>query len=240
MLMYDQLATYYDALVKDEEATAAWVSFVNKYAYGNTFLEVASGSGEITLALADQGYHMTAGDLSVKMLQRAQAKDHSEKVEWHCFDMRDLRQFTVYDSILCFCDSINYLIECEDWRLFFQEAYAHLKENGVLLFDMHTKDRLTEFAEDYCEAGYINQTAYEWTISAEGDLLYHNFVFYDDGAKPSLEQHVQRVMSSDWVTACLKEIGFQVKIVTDFTKPGCQSGEKYFYICKKVSKGEKR
>lgn len=232
--MYEKLATYYDALVKDEKATAAWTSFVKQHAFGNAFLEVACGSGEITLALAKEGYHMSAGDISEAMLKCARLKQGSEAVAWHVLDMRHLDAFSTYDSILCFCDSVNYLIDLDDWRLFFQQAYAHLKDNGVLLFDMHAVDRLTEFQEEYCEAGYIDHTAYEWTVTAEDDCIYHNFVFYDEANQPILEQHIQRVVSADWVSQCLREIGFQTKVFTDFDQPGIQSGEKYFYVCKKV------
>lgn len=231
--MYDKLAAYYDALVKDEEATAAWVDFVKQHAVGHSFLEVACGSGEITLALAKAGYHMTAGDISEEMLKQAQAKPNSEAVAWHYLDMRDLQAFGTYDSILCFCDSVNYLIDFADWHAFFHQAYEHLNDHGVLLFDMHSIDRLAEFSEEYCEAGYINDTAYEWTISTEGDLIYHNFVFYNEEAQPALEQHVQRVMEPDFVMKCLNDIGFHVDVMTDFTKTGIQNGEKYFYICRK-------
>ena len=47
--MYQILAKYYDALVKDEEATKAWADFVESHATFNTVLEYACGSGEITL-----------------------------------------------------------------------------------------------------------------------------------------------------------------------------------------------
>lgn len=237
--MYEKLAAYYDALVKDDQATAAWVQLVKQSVTGKQLLEAACGSGEITLALAKAGYHMTAGDISQSMLKQACAKQGSELVDWHCFDMRDMDRFKSYDAVLCFCDSINYLTDFNDWRLFFTQAYAHLKDNGVLLFDMHTLDRLDEFAQEYCEAGYLDDCAYEWTISAEDDCIYHNFIFYDEEAHPSLEQHIQRVIEPQRVIDCLCEIGFSVDVYTDFTKPGIQSGEKYFYICKKSTSGGK-
>ncbi len=233
MLMYDKLAAYYDALVKDEEATKAWVDFVKRHGVGRRILEVACGSGEITLALAQQGYQIDAGDISAPMLKHAQAKRGSEQIHWRCFDMRDLHACKQYDSILCFCDSINYLTETQDWQTFFTQAYAHLNTNGTLLFDMHSQDRLSEFTQEYCEAGYLEDTAYEWTINREQDYIYHRFVFYDEAARPCMEQHIQRVMPVTWVNDCLKDIGFQIEIYTDFDKPGIQSGEKYFYVCHK-------
>ena len=59
-MIYDVLASYYDALVKDDEATAAWVALIQRHMQGNEIMEVACGSGEITIALAQKGYHMHA------------------------------------------------------------------------------------------------------------------------------------------------------------------------------------
>lgn len=233
-MMYRTLAAYYDALVKDEAATAQWVAYVKRYipqSDRKRLLEAACGSGEITLALARCGYRMQAGDISMDMLHQAQAKANARLVEWHCFDMRNLSGFDCFDGILCFCDSLNYLLKQADVRKFFCEAYAHLLSGGVLLFDMHSLDRLDEFAQEYCEVGNIDDTAYEWTINCEDDYLYQTFAFYDKEAHVSLEQHIQRVYDPKWVMDTLMEIGFRVEVCTDFEQSGIAAGEKYFYAC---------
>ncbi|MFQ8583964.1 MAG: hypothetical protein ACLSA6_16285 [Holdemania massiliensis] len=55
-MSYDSLAAYYDALVKDEEATAAWLDYTRRYLEPCSLLELACGSGEISIALAEAGY----------------------------------------------------------------------------------------------------------------------------------------------------------------------------------------
>lgn len=67
--------------------------------------------------------------------------------------MCDLHTDKSYDGILCLCDSFNYLLKDEQVRALFQGAYRHLRDNGVFLVDMHSMDRLEEFAEEYNEAG---------------------------------------------------------------------------------------
>ena len=144
-MIYDVLASYYDALVKDDEATAAWVALIQRHMQGNEIMEVACGSGEITIALAQKGYHMHASDISPAMIRAAKAKPGAAMVDWRVMDMRQL-QGGAYDGILCLCDSFNYLLEEAEVSSFFRSVYAHLREHGVFIVDMHSQDRLKEFA----------------------------------------------------------------------------------------------
>ena len=50
-MMYGTLAHYYDALVKDEDASMAWVAFIEQHVKKGKVLELACGSGEITIAV---------------------------------------------------------------------------------------------------------------------------------------------------------------------------------------------
>lgn len=44
-MMYELLAHVYDALVKDDEATACWVELIKAHIRGTELLELACGSG---------------------------------------------------------------------------------------------------------------------------------------------------------------------------------------------------
>ena len=232
-MMYEALAKVYDALVKDDEATTAWVTLIETHMPKGEVLELACGSGEITLALAEQGYHMTATDISKDMLEEAKAKDSQHEVVWRVMDMSDIQDDKQYDGILCLCDSFNYLLEEEQIQAMLDGVMAHLKEGGVFIVDMHSMDRLEEFEEEYNEAGKILGQEYQWTIYAQDDRIYQNFAFYDANGRITLEQHIQRVYEPAWILAQLKQRHFDVEVVTDFTLPGIHSGEKQFYICKK-------
>lgn len=233
-MMYELLAHVYDALVKDDEATACWVELIKAHIRGTELLELACGSGEITIALAQEGYHVDASDLSAAMIEEAKKKDGSEQVSWSVMDMCDLYTDKSYDGILCLCDSFNYLLKDEQVRALFQGAYRHLRDNGVFLVDMHSMDRLEEFAEEYNEAGHVKDLEYQWTIASEDDRIYQNFAFYDSEGRVTLEQHEQRVYEPAWILAELKNAGFQVEVYTDFTQAGICEGEKQFYICRKA------
>lgn len=233
-MMYEMLAHVYDALVKDDAATQAWVKLIQTHVHGKELLELACGSGEITIALARAGYHVHASDLSADMIDEAKRKEGSELVTWSVMDMCDLHMEEHFDGILCLCDSFNYLLQEEQVLSLFQKAYDHLFDGGVFLVDMHSLDRLDEFQEEYNEAGHVKGIEYQWTITSEEDRIHQNFAFYDAQGRVTLEQHEQRVYDPQWILEKLQEVGFQVAVYTDFTLEGIQEGEKQFYICTKA------
>jgi ubiquinone/menaquinone biosynthesis C-methylase UbiE len=233
-LNYSVLADFYDTLVKDVEATDQWVAYTKHRVHGNNILELACGSGEITLALANEGYRLDALDLSEAMIERAMRKDITGKVRFMQGDMLDLSGYGTYDAILCYCDSINYLLPT-DLDVLFNEVNRHLEKNGVFLFDMHTPDRLVEFTEPFIEEGWIDTTAYQWAIESDDRRIIHHFRFYFADGTAITETHVQYVFDLQDVTKQLEKNGFSVTATSDFEEPTGNEGEKYF-IC--AMKGE--
>jgi SAM-dependent methyltransferase len=234
-LNYAGLADYYDQLVKDDEATLAWVDYTRKRVKGKHVLELACGSGEITLALADQGFAMSALDLSPEMVERASAKDTEKKVDFSVGNMLDLDRYADFDAILCYCDSINYL-ERKDLERFFKQVHGHLNDGGVFLFDMHTPERLAEFLEPYIEEDWIGDTAYQWAIESDDPKIIHHFRFYGKDGNIVSETHVQTVFDLKEVVDLLKKQGFSVELTTDFEGPSDQAAEKYF-VCARKGEG---
>ncbi len=231
-MIYNTLAHYYDGLVKDEEATQAWVNLIQKHITKKDMMELACGSGEITLALAQLGYRIDASDLSAEMIQEAKQKEHASLVHFYTMDMLDFHSDKKYDSVICLCDSINYITKETSLANLFASIHATLKEDGVFLFDTHSLDRLVEFEEEFYEEGEVNGQQYTWSIMSQDDLIYHNFLFYDDNGVATQEQHTQRVYDPSLLAALLAPY-FTFEIVTDFEEEGICEGEKYFYICRR-------
>lgn len=236
MAQYETLGHYYDALVKDEQASQDWVEWIESFQPGENFLELACGSGEITERLA-LNHQMTALDLSASMLEEARKKDLAGKIRFLHQDMRDLSSLGCFDAIGCFCDSFNYLIEAEEVQNFFKEIHDHLVSGGLFLFDSHGQARLDEFAQDYEETGQFEDgTQVQWIISASEDLIYQDFAFYFPD-RTVLEHHLQRVYSPALLQQWLEEAGFEVIDVRgDFGWEPLETCEKYFFACRKKDK----
>lgn len=231
-MIYDKLSCYYDALVKDEQATQAWVKWIESVVQPCSLLELACGSGEITLALAQDGYTVSALDLSEGMVQKAKEKDKNGRIDFYCQDMKDLSNFKSFDAITCLCDSFNYILSKEEVSHFFEEVKNHLNINGYFFFDTHSLDRLTEFEEEFNETGHFDDCDYQWSIMSEDDWVYQDFALYFDDEVVQ-EHHIQRVYDPSWLEQELQKHFEIVSVSTDFDLEGIQSGEKYFYVCRR-------
>ena len=236
MAQYETLGHYYDALVGDDHACDQWVDWIESFHPGKTFLELACGSGEITARLA-KNHQVSALDLSASMLEAAKTKEEANQIEFFLQDMRNLANFDQFDTIGCFCDSFNYLIEEAEVQDFFKQIHDHLNENGLFLFDSHGNERLQEFADEYEEAGTFDDgPQVQWVISAEGDLIYQDFAFFLNGTSGVIqEHHLQRVYPLEKLLAWLDQAGFEViSCVGDFGLEPLETCEKYFIAARKI------
>lgn len=251
---YEGLANYYDLLINDEEGQLRYAEYVHTQ-LGKMLqqkpeeikiLELACGSGMLAHLLAKHGYVIDASDVSSSMITVAKKRNEAFKQEVegnvnipHFFEL-DMREFSLtkpYDVILCFCDSINYLLEDSDITSMFASVYANLKENGIFLFDCHSVDRLDEFRAGYEEANLLDDLEYQWNIDTVNEQLHQRLEIWDDSYVPTLyveEHHVQRVYQSEFMISALQQAGFtDITITTDFDLPGVVEGEKQFYRCRR-------
>ncbi len=229
MNSYDVLAAFYDELIIEPSSIDEWVLFTQKHTIGSEILEVACGSGIITEKLIKAGFHVEGFDLSKVMIDKAKTKLKDLNVKLFVDDMRTFNLKKTYHTIVCFNDSINYLSDSVELKQLFDSIAKHLEKGGVFLFDIHTIERLQEFANEFIEEGYINDTAYQWSIISEDDKILHNLVFYIDN-KPIIEQHIQTVFAKQDVKNMLNTCGFEVKVYTDFDKDETEKGDKWFFV----------
>jgi len=226
------LAKYYDALVKDEAASLLWLAFTKTHATGSSLLELAAGTGEITRLLAYSDYHVHASDIDEEILAINQKKNEGLGIEFSITDMRSFSFDTKFDTIVCYCDSVNYLEDEKEVKALFSHVDQHLKDSGVFLFDIHSRERLEEFQEPFIEEGYVDGVAYQWMIETAGNRLYHHFSFWENEI-PSEESFYQTVFNIEDIRLYLEELGFSITIFTDFLEKGIKSGERYCIVARR-------
>ena len=146
MAIYDLLAPHYDAVTGDSSTETAFVDKVISHSghQAITLLEVACGTGSIIAPLAHK-YQVSGLDISPGMLDIARAKLPAG-TPLHLADMSDFELSVKFDVIICVYHGINHLLRFESWGKFFDCAYRHLADDGVLIFDVLSIENLKAMA----------------------------------------------------------------------------------------------
>jgi SAM-dependent methyltransferase len=247
-MSYEQFAYLYDELMQDAPYDE-WVRFVKgklaKYQVdGKNLLDLACGTGELSVRFAKEGFSVTGVDLSADMLAVAQAKAQEQGLAIPFFeqDMANLEGHEEFDIIGIFCDSLNYLQSDKDVIQTFLSAFKYLKDGGMVFFDVHSTYKISQIFIDQTftladeHLSYIwNSFAGELPNSVEHELSF--FVLDEQSEKYDRfdELHYQRTYPIQQYTDWLKEAGFEIlEICADFedVEPKDQS-ERIFFIARK-------
>lgn len=105
---------------------------------GGHVLDLACGTGRLTIPMAQAGLQVTGGDLSAKMLERAQrfAEARAVEVDLVQLDMHDFDlNGRTFETIIVAMNSVLHLHQPNDFRSFFRSVARHLSKKGVLVFD---------------------------------------------------------------------------------------------------------
>lgn len=125
-------------------------------------LDLACGTGRMTLELASRGYDMIGADGSMDMLSVAYERAaEREDVPTPLYLLQDMRCFELYGTVgavTCCLDSINYLLSEQDVERCFACVHNYLDPDGLFLFDVNTPYK---FEHIYGDNAYILED--EWT-----------------------------------------------------------------------------
>ncbi|HBM75927.1 MAG TPA: class I SAM-dependent methyltransferase [Clostridiaceae bacterium] len=242
---YNEMAYYYDSLMDDVDYDA-WAKYIikliNMYnVVQNDVLDMACGTGNISVRMAKSGYDVTAFDISQDMLSVASMKALESKVRINFLaqDMYDIKLDGKYGIILCSCDSINYIIDPKKLKQVFEWVYGHLKDGGIFIFDINSSYKLRKiigentFTYDNDDIVYIwdnhmgddNTIEFYLTFFVKKGNLYHRFD----------ETHIERIYEVSEIEKFLKESGFsRISKYNGFTLDGiCDMSERVNFAVQK-------
>lgn len=133
--IYD-MAGLYDAIVQPGPCEAFYCEEARRR--GGPVLELACGTGRLTLPLARDGHDVVGLDASAAMLDLARRKASESRVRI-AFLQGDMREFDVgrqFGLVVLSCNSLAHLTEVEDLRACLAAVARHLTPGGVFAFDV--------------------------------------------------------------------------------------------------------
>ncbi|MCQ4086209.1 class I SAM-dependent methyltransferase [Saccharibacillus sp. JS10] len=258
-MSYGKFAYIYDELMQDMPYSK-WQRFAldawEKHGNPSEVVELGCGTGTLTTLLAEQGYHMTGIDLSEDMLAVAHHKASERpmlqgllrtgSLRFACQDMTEWVTPEPVDSVISFCDCLNYLTEPQQIEDTFRRTYEGLKPGGTFLFDVHHPNTLRRYEEEQPFVLDEDQVSYIWTCGLDEERIeieHHLRIFVrreEDSSSAELydrfdEIHVERAYEMTWLQQALLDAGFSsAEYYADFGwEKADEETERVFFVAVK-------
>jgi len=231
--MYNSFAKIYDELMTDAPYQK-WGTYISDILIERGLiptesskplvLDLACGTGTMTLLLAEKGYDMMGVDASIDMLAAAQEKSYNEgqNILFLAQDMRELDLFGTIDAAVCVCDGINYILDEDELFTVFKRVRLFMNPGGVFIFDMNTEYKFKELLGNRSFEGKSeNGAAYSLDNSFDETLGINEYrvLFTHENGDSFTEIHRQRAYKTDKVIDLLQKAGFgDVLISHEYTK----------------------
>jgi len=142
---YEEFSKYYDIVFPLGEAQ---LRFINKRAKDKKkILDLAAGTGNYSIALAKEGYEVTAVDLDSEMVKNIEEKANKEevKVTAIAMDMKEIDKIgSKFDLIFCIGNSLVHLDNKDEIKKVINKLYNLLNKDGVLIIQIINYDRIIQ------------------------------------------------------------------------------------------------
>ncbi|KAA0549340.1 class I SAM-dependent methyltransferase [Bacillus sp. BGMRC 2118] len=246
-MTYQHFAHIYDFLMKDVPYDK-WVTYFKSRAKemraGAHLLDLACGTGTLSVPFSKLGLNVTGVDLSTEMLSVADEKARKENVPvtFLQMNMTEISGMGTFDYIVCFCDSLNYLKRDEEIIETFKGVYDSLDPNGTFMFDVHSVHKMEYIFKDQTFVDNDEDVSYIWNCF-EGEYplsVEHELTFFVRDEETDLyerfdEVHYQRTFMIEQYEKWLREVGFtSIEISSDFKSTLHEpQNERIFFCCQK-------
>lgn len=228
---YGIFSAYYDRLMTDAgyAQRAEYLLSLFRMHTGrrpDTMLDLACGSGNLTLELAQRGIDMIGVDSSGDMLALAAEKaiGRALRVLWLEQDMRELDLYGTVECAVCTLDSLNHLLRISELVTVFRHLSLFIEPGGWLIFDVNTPYKhskiLSENAFVFEESDFFCVWRNHFIKSTcEVDMLLDFFVPSGEDSYSRLTDTVrERAYSRRTWENCLRKTGFYTSAVYEDMK----------------------
>ncbi len=245
-MAYGEFAKIYDDLINEDIDYDVMVERIIEICKENninheSYLDVACGTGNVTVRLAKYFKDIYAVDLSEDMLREAFNKLKEKKIKGRiiCQDMTELQLNKKFDLITSVLDSTNYITEPDRLFDYFNGVYEHLNDEGIFVFDINSYYKLSNILGNNIYTYSEDEVFYTWENVFEDDMVSMFLTFFVK-TKGELyerfeEEHLERAYTEGQIEKYLDKCGFKIIGKYDgYSKNDVQAtSERIVYVVKK-------
>ncbi|MBQ1992809.1 MAG: class I SAM-dependent methyltransferase [Clostridia bacterium] len=248
MLSYSYFADYYDNLTNnvDYKAYAEYIlELCKRYNHDTGItLDLACGTGSLTVLLKQMGVDIYGVDASAEMLSVAQEKALNADISGMLFLRQKMQKLDLYgtiDTCICTLDSINHVTNIENVQKAFEKVSFFMNPKALFIFDVNTLYKHKEILGNNTFVYDTEQVFCVWqnTICEDGvtvDIALDFFENLDGMYRRYSEDFKERAYSHEEICSMLEKAGFKLLDVfgeMTFEAPGADS-QRNIYIAEKI------
>jgi SAM-dependent methyltransferase len=176
MAGYGNFARYYNLLTGDVDyrKMAAHIHGLLTTAIGEhrLLLDLACGTGNLSIGLSSLGYDVIGVDASPEMLSVAAQRSTALGLDilFLCQAMEELDLYGTVDAVVCTLDSLNHILDEQTLKRVFERVALFLNPDGLFIFDVNTPYKHGHILGDNCYVREEDNVYCVWQNHLRGDM----------------------------------------------------------------------
>lgn len=190
---------------------------------GGILLDLACGTGSLSVEMAKKGFEVIGVDASGEMLSIAMnnAYEAGQNILFLCQQMQQLDLYGTINCAICTLDSINHLTEKEDVQAAFDKVSLFMEKDGIFVFDVNTPYKHREILADNSFVYEADGVYCVWqnTLDKDTDTVRIDLDIFNeiepDIYERSQESFCERAYEISELEGMLTKAGFETVAVYD-------------------------
>lgn len=246
-MSYSSLAKYYDKLTENVNSKVRG-EYISNFLLRNNIsdgimLDLACGTGQMSVIFAEKGYDVIGVDASEEMLSvaRENATEAGQNILFICQEMQELDLYGTVKCCICTMDSVNHLLSEKDVINAFMKVALFMEQGGIFIFDVNTVHKHKNvlgnniFVFDQEEDVFLVWQNEYYEDTNEVDIILDLFEKEGEHYSRKSEGFTERAYSAECLSNILQKCGFSVLGIydelqeTDFT----EKSERIYFVARK-------
>ncbi len=244
-MAYEVFADFYDKLTGNVEYSkrAQYIlGILRKHNHdAGLTLDLACGTGSLTLELKKSGVDIYGVDGSADMLSVAlqKAAEEGEQILYLRQKMQSIDLYGTIDTCLCTLDSINHLTDKKDVQKTFQRVSLFMNPQGLFIFDVNTVYKHKEVLKDNVFVFDTDEVYCVWqNTPLEDNMVEISLDFFipeENNYYRMTETFRERAYTVEELSEMLAQAGFEVEgIYGDMTElPAEDTEQRLTFVARK-------
>ncbi len=210
---------------------------------GGILLDLACGTGTLSVEMAKKGFEVIGVDASGEMLSIAMnnAYEAEQNILFLCQQMQQLDLYGTINAAICTLDSINHLTDIADVEAAFSKVSLFTESGGVFVFDVNTPYKHREILADNSFVYEADGVYCVWqnTLDKETDTVQIDLDIFEE-IEPDIYERTQesfceRAYSTEVLLELLEKTSFEpIAVYDELTKqPPKENSQRVFIIARK-------